>query len=439
MDNIDLILDLKISRQVGGITTAGLNIACLLATTVALSSFGAGITKLYSDASSVAKDFGSSSAVAKAATAYFAQNPASSKLRVATRGTAVAPVHEILFTGPLVTGNKVNGYVNGYELSETEFDTSSSETLSDIAGKIALINGIASAVVGTNKITVTASANYSLDLTGFVVTEGTSRPDVSIDITTEGYSIVDDINNAIADKNDWYALLSVSTNQGDIISAARRLNSEIKIGTFLSDSSAIKTTSTTDIASICKNAGFSRSSITYHQSRNEFLDSAWTSQQLAENPGQSVWALKTLEGITVSPLNSSEIANIQDKNCNVYVEVGGSGTTSKGVMMNGVPIEVTRDIDYVQLKIQEDFVSFFKKTKKVPYTQAGVDKTISVLDFVLKRMVNQGILATYTITKPKLTDISTNDKANNILPDVYFEAVLAGSLKKVIIRGVVTD
>lgn len=228
MDNIDLILDLKISRQVGGITTAGLNIACLLATTVALSSFGAGITKLYSDASSVAKDFGSSSAVAKAATAYFAQNPASSKLRVATRGTAVAPVHEILFTGPLVTGNKVNGYVNGYELSETEFDTSSSETLSDIAGKIALINGIASAVVGTNKITVTASANYSLDLTGFVVTEGTSRPDVSIDITTEGYSIVDDINNAIADKNDWYALLSVSTNQGDIISAARRLNSEIK-------------------------------------------------------------------------------------------------------------------------------------------------------------------------------------------------------------------
>jgi len=439
LENTDLILDLKISRSVGGITTAGLNIACLLATTVPLSSFGDVISKLYTDASSVAKDFGSSSAEAKAATAYFAQNPASSKLRVAKRDTAEAPVHDILFTADLVTGNKVNGFVNGYELSETPFDTSNSVTLGAIADKIELINGIASAVAGTNKITVTASANYSLDLTGFVVTEGATRADVSIDITTEGYSIVDDINNAIEDKNDWYTLLSVSTNQGDLISAARRINAEIKTGIFVSDSSGIKTTGTTDIASICKNAGFGRSALTYHHARNEFLDAAWTSQQLAELPGQSVWALKTLEGISASPLNATEIANIQDKNCNVYVEVGGSGSTTKGVMMNGVPIEVTRDIDYVQLKIQEDFVAFFKKTKKVPYTQAGIDKTVSVLDFVLKRMVNQGILASYNIVKPALTTISTNDKANNILPDVSFTAILAGSIKKVIIRGVVTD
>jgi len=42
-----------------------------------------------------------------------------------------------------------------------------------------------------------------------------------------------------------------------------------------------------------------------------------------------------------------------------------------------------------------------------------------------------------SITVPAVADVDPNDKANRLLPDVEFEATLAGAVHKVKIHGVV--
>jgi len=60
---------------------------------------------------------------------------------------------------------------------------------------------------------------------------------------------------------------------------------------------------------------------------------------------------------------------------------------------------------------------------------------------VMVLCVNQGILAADpapTVSVPRAADVSMIDKAARLLPDVKFEATLAGAIHKVIVNGTVS-
>lgn len=398
------------------------------------------LQKKYIDAAGVGKDFGSSSNTYKRALAYFSQDPKPSALRVSLTSEPDANVQTITFTSVLVTGNKINGIVNGIPLSETVFNTDHSTTMNDIAAKIALIAGVASATASGNVITVTATLHYSLDLGSFEVLEGATRADVNIATTNAGVSIADDIDIAIAETNDWYCVLMTSTNVGDILSMAKKIESLPKIGVFTSTQAGIyDANSTDDIAYELSVRKFNRTASIYFISAALGLDSGITGQQLAYDPGKSIWCGKEVAGIPFSAeLDRNRIDIIKSKNCNCYPKIGSGGRFYYGVMASGISIELIRDTDYTNSELTIAVFNLFKVTPKIPYDETGVAQVVATMRKVFKRLQDEKVISTYTITPPDLETVSDADKAEHIMPNVAFTAVVTKGTKKVLLRGTVS-
>jgi hypothetical protein len=77
---------------------------------------------------------------------------------------------------------------------------------------------------------------------------------------------------------------------------------------------------------------------------------------------------------------------------------------------------------------------------KIPFTDAGIAIVENEIRAVLNQGVQNGFLAANPapiVRVPLASEVSTNDKANRILPDIYFEGTLAGAVHGVTIQGVV--
>lgn len=99
----------------------------------------------------------------------------------------------LTFSVDFVASNVINGNVVATSpagvatttaLSATTYATSHAATIAALAAKIAAVTGVASAVAAGDVITVTATADYALDLTGFVVTAGAGQPTVAVVAST---------------------------------------------------------------------------------------------------------------------------------------------------------------------------------------------------------------------------------------------------------------
>lgn len=436
MENYDLVVGVSITRNFSTLLKVAYNMACLFTTATPIAGYSTNKTKLYTDDTSVAKDWGANTAPHKRAITYFSQNPKANKLRISKRATPVATVKTLTVSATLTAGAKINGIVNGVALTETAFDTNHSTTMTTLAGKIALIAGVASATVSTNVITVTATVNYSLDLDSFEVTEVSPAVTIAIATTTAGTSISNDIDSAITEVNDWYEILLDSTDKGDILSAAKKVEALPKIGTFQSsDANIHSAVSTSDIAYQLKIRGYNRSNVSYHHAPSDGLDAGITSRTLGVDPGKGIRALKTVNGVAVSPLDKDQIANIIAKNANCYVNIGGSGSFYNGTMASGLSIEIIRDTDYTQSEITIEIFDLLKTSEKINYDADGITAVVARLESVLKRLIKENVINSYTITPPKLEEISSADKSNHILPNVQFTATLIKGIKKVLING----
>jgi hypothetical protein len=79
---------------------------------------------------------------------------------------------------------------------------------------------------------------------------------------------------------------------------------------------------------------------------------------------------------------------------------------------------------------------------KVPHDESGYAMVRSIIfDDVINIGVNRGAISTAkegaddpVITTPARADISTNDRANRILPDVVVEVVFSGAVQSVVIK-----
>jgi hypothetical protein len=121
------------------------------------------LTKLYSAATDVSTDFGSSSEIAKVATAIFSQEKKVTDFYVGLRSASVAKVQEVVFSGALGAAHTVTGTINGEAIS-VPFNTSDAQTLTDLCTAAALVEGVQSCSTGANLVEVTAVAEWNLTI-----------------------------------------------------------------------------------------------------------------------------------------------------------------------------------------------------------------------------------------------------------------------------------
>ena len=78
---------------------------------------------------------------------------------------------------------------------------------------------------------------------------------------------------------------------------------------------------------------------------------------------------------------------------------------------------------------------------KIPYTNAGISIIEGKVRATLKEAARRTIIdeeVGYTVTVPRVQDVSAADKAARNLPDVKFSATMSGAVHKVDVDGVVS-
>lgn len=315
-----------------------------------------------------------------------------------------------------------------------------------------IVTGLKALINADSDAAVTASGTTTLILTADVagaafITSINADANMTLVHTTASNGVVDDIAAVIAENNNWYGLILTSKTNADILQAAAYIETLKKIYICASNNASIPTSATDDIATTLKGRGYKRTGMLYHGAPSTGPDAAWVGGQLPQTPGASTWKFKELVGIDPSVLSESVrtiligIPGVPGKNVNIYETVGGANITEEGFMVGGQFIDITVGIDWLESTIQTNVFSALQSAPKVPYTDQGAAVIENAIRAAIVEGIGNGLIdgdTEYEVSVPPVLSVSTNNRANRILPDVTFNCRLAGAFHFIQIAGVVT-
>ncbi len=386
-------------------------------------------------------DWTSSDAVYTAAQKIFAQNPTVTTIMVGRKddsdadfdaaltaiqeaygdwyGFGIIPstVATIVFDADFVASNSIVFTINGTAVTAVPFNTDHDTTMDDCITQIEadIANSSVSLDTGdpnNRTLIISIFGQTGVSTASVVVTGGASQP-----TGTTTYDDQDQYENVA----DW-------------------VETQSKIfGIESTDADILDSGVTTDIASYIESNNYDRTFVIYNTSE-EYAQFAWMGEAFPYDAGSQTWAYKTPSGITSYEITSSQASNAWAKNANTYREVAGVDVTQYGTMGSGEYIDVMRGVDWIEANIQEEVYTMVISSRKIPYTDEGVNVIIGAIRKILQDAVQMGILRenTIEIDYPNVADISTTDRGNRLLPDVEFTAELAGAIHKTTISGIVS-
>lgn len=379
------------------------------------------------------------------ATKIASQNPKPASWKIGKRTSAFTQSVEI--TPINTTEDFVYDFdiVVGTTTTNITYTNGPAETVASIVTALtALITAVAGITATDNATHVTVDTDTAGDLVDYV--RVSEQPDDLgfKDVTTDPGLAADLTAIETVDPDGWYALLLDSNSEAEILVAAAFIEARKKI--FLcntSDTEVIDNVVTTDVMSDLQSFAYARTAIIYSQARLlNWTGAAWAGNRLPSDPGSSTWAFKTLAAVQVdSKLTGGQVSVIESKGGNVYRTIAGVNVTTFGITASGEYIDVTRFIDWLDARIKERIFSVLINNAKIPYTDVGVDLMRAQVLAQLDQGITVGGLAADpapVVTAPAVADIDPADKANRILPDIFFQATLAGAIHQLVISGVLS-
>lgn len=249
--------------------------------------------------------------------------------------------------------------------------------------------------------------------------------------TDEPSKIVNELNSTILKHNDFYYVVQTSTDEMIITAIGEWAGANKKLHFASTNSKVLGGT-----------LNLERTVLLVHDKPESYPAEAWVGAGAAREIGSFTWTFKTLSGIEPSTYSASEINQIEENNASAYIREGGVNITSKGVTTSGEYIDVIQGQDFIEARMTENVFGLLVRTDKVPYTTQGIAMIVAEVESTLKQAHEQGIIAEdadgnalYSVTAPDIEDISTNDKANRVLPNLKWTATIAGAVEDVDING----
>lgn len=247
--------------------------------------------------------------------------------------------------------------------------------------------------------------------------------------------LVDALNTLIQTHNDFYYLVSVEQGDDEIAALAEWTSTQEKIY-------AASTSSETLYAML--SGLYDNVFLLVHDQPRQYPAEGLVAQLAPLPIGSYTWTFKTIQGVSPVSYEATKINDIHANHACTYIREGGVNITSHGVATSGEYIDNVQATHFIKARMTEAVFRLLATKPKVPYTDAGIAMVVAEVDSVLKQAFRQGIIAEengeplYTITVPKRTDIPANTRAQRILPDIEWTAVVAGAVEKVEIRGILT-
>lgn len=301
-------------------------------------------------------------------------------------------------------------------------------------------------VEGTDGLTTLVSGDMGYEMVSKMFEQEPSPQEVAVfgvDIATAGTSITDELNDLVLEHNDFYFVLLASRVQADIEETASWTGANQKL--FITQPDITETVA--NIETMAGNISSSRVGIFAHNGgsvdEDQYLDAAITGRIAPTDPGSSTWKFQGLNGVSVATYSNTDQNTLLDANVNSYVRRMGVDMTSEGKETSGGFLDIQRAKDWMKARIEEGIFFLLYNSEKVPYDNPGIGLVVSELKAVLKLAVRRKVIARnadgkgmWTVTVPTRDQIPDNDIANRILPDIDFEATVAGAVHKVQVEGV---
>lgn len=251
-----------------------------------------------------------------------------------------------------------------------------------------------------------------------------------------------ELNKLVQIHNDWYWLVYAPREHasGDLEELAGWVASAGKFGVFTNEEGA----DVQDIVALAQAMNTSRAVLFAHTDPNSYPDAALVGRMAPLQPGAATFKFKTLDGVPESEFGTSDILGLHDAGAITYVAKFGVLQTSEGFVTDRTYADIQLAKDWLKARMEERISWVLYVNKKVPYDNAGIALIRDPIRATLQQATALGIVARgddgsglFTVHAPRREDVDPADRANRILPDVYWDAVLAGAIHKVKVTGVV--
>ena len=329
---------------------------------------------------------------------------------------------------------------NGGAVTEISYTAQAGDDATAVGTAVAaLINAIAGITSASVAGVITNTADNTDEMWQF---EGIDYTQFRFEDSTADSNLSTELAEITALYGDWYGLILADPNsKARVTTLAADIETQERIfGATTYDAENRVASTTTSLMYALNASQYFRTYAIYSNDQNARAAATWMGNRFPIDPGASTWAYKPLSGVIVDDLDATSTTTIETSKGNIYVTIGGLPNTYQGQMASGEWIDVIRGRDWLTARIREAVFGQLANAPKIPYTDDGVSVITSAVQAVLQEGVGNTYLAADPapfVTAPLVADIADADKTARTLPDVYFEATLAGAIHAVTITGVI--
>jgi hypothetical protein len=411
------------------------------------SGWGATRKRSYTDLSGVAADFPSTTGPEYLwAQAMFGQSPKPETIAI---GRGDLPYTQKFTLVPTVRDSytyRLNVGGDGVTTTEVEVESGVSATATEICDDLrTAINAITGGNMtgtGTTTLIVTGDAAGEwfwievLDPADFTIVEDHVDPGIATDLAAIKVA-----------SDDWYALHTTGNSDALVKAAAAWANSNTKLYAY----ETVETEAVLEVADGTQGTLDDVNALAYngvlgvqHPRPAEMLVAGAMGRWLAQAPGASVLADKTIAGATASlfPNNSTYRTNLVARKANFYETVGGFGRFYNGAVGGTyLWLDVKRNIDFMENLVQTRLYEAKAGAELIPMDDEGMGILENALRGAVDELENVYKIfrkGTTTVTVPKVADISASDRAQRIVRNLKFAGELTGAVQRMFYTGSVT-
>ncbi len=240
--------------------------------------------------------------------------------------------------------------------------------------------------------------------------------------------------------NNFYGVMAATDDADSIAAIATAVEAENRI--FGVSSSNIKAYDTTDSTSVFYKVKDKKRTFSFFNvaASSSYPEAAWFGVMLTKDAGSASWAYKNLSGVAADIFSTDQRTKTSTRNINYYTALAGREVTLEGKLMSGEFIDTIVGLDWITFELRTNIANALITSGKIPFTNAGIGVIESMVRNSLNLAGEREIVDANTIkvSVPDVRNVSETDRAARILPDVKFEARLAGAIHKVTIKGTVT-
>lgn len=258
--------------------------------------------------------------------------------------------------------------------------------------------------------------------------------------------------------NDWYFLLTDCDDVDSVTTLAKFAEAseptEAELGTGVEDHRKFYMGQTDDKKFASTTA---RAAVIYADTEylNEEADASYAGNVAPFYPESVTWKFKrpqdgnaaVSEGtklISLPKLTETERDLLLENHVNFLTEEYKRQYVKDGVCLNGEFIDIVLGGDWLAKRMRELLYDVMLSNATIEYNDAGFGLVATAVLQALTEATNYNIIAKnvesktgiFTVTIPKYADSTEEQRTNRVMPDITWEAQLAGAIHQVKTKGV---